>query len=124
MMGVRGRAVLVLRRLLLRIPRLRLGRRLPVKKRLLEIHAQLGHLIESLGSDKELPMAVRLLFLDPLHFHGGFDKDIADSKRVDWSETILVFNFGFHLTPLMNSGKKFTLRCMRSGRLEYTADAG
>ncbi|MEJ2007705.1 MAG: hypothetical protein P8Z30_06030 [Acidobacteriota bacterium] len=110
MTGVSGSTALRLWMLWVRhVPRLWLSGRLPVHQGLLDVHPQPGHFFESLGSDEELPMAFSFLFLDPSQILGGFNKNIADRKRVHGSETILVFAFGFHLPPLINGGKKFTL---------------
>lgn len=113
MTGMRRSALLLWLLSLLLLSSLQLlllgGWRLSVQESLFNIHAKLGHFFESFGSDEELPMAVSLFFLNPLQLLGCFDKDIANRKWVDWSETVLVFGFGFHWAPLKKCGKIFTL---------------
>jgi hypothetical protein len=97
-----------------------LGRRLPVEQSAFDIHSQLGHLFESLGSDEVLPVTLGLVFYNPLQLLRGFDKDIADVKWIDWSQTVLVFVLGFHLALPSDDGKMLTLSCKFSGRVERT----
>jgi hypothetical protein len=84
MMAVRRRAAVVLRR------------RLPVEQGTLDIHAQLGHLFKSRGSDEVLPVPFGRVFHDPLQLLCGIDEDTPNGKRIHWSQTFFVFGLGFH----------------------------
>ena len=82
-----------------------LGWRLPVQERPFDVHAELAHFLEAFGSDVVLLLTVDLFFRDPLQLFCRFNKDTSDGKRIDWSETVLVFALGCHLTPLVDDGK-------------------
>ena len=82
-----------------------LRRRLPVKQGPLDVHAEFAHLLESLRSDKVLPLTIGFVFLDPLQLLCRFDKNAPDGKRIDWPQTFVVFALGFHLSPLVVDGK-------------------
>jgi hypothetical protein len=82
-----------------------LRRRLPVKQGPLDVHAEFAHLLESLGSDKVLPLTIGFVFLDPLQLLCRFDKYASDGKRIDWPQTVVVFALGFYLAPLVVDGK-------------------
>ncbi len=99
-----------------RLPALVLLRRLPVQQSALDIHSQLGHFFEALGSDEVLPVTLSLVFFNPLQILRGFYKDIADSKGIDRSQTVLVFALRFHFAPLIDDGKMLALSRLRSGR--------
>jgi hypothetical protein len=85
---------------------LRLFRRLPVEKGALDIHAQFGHLFESLGCNEISAMPIGFVLFNPLQLLSGFDEDTADGKRIYWSKTVLFFVPGFHLSPLTDDGMK------------------
>ena len=82
-----------------------LGRWLPIEQHAFDIHAQLGHFFKTLGRDVVLPVTFRLVFFDPLQFLGSFNKDTADSERINRSETVLFITLGSHSAPLVDDGK-------------------
>jgi hypothetical protein len=100
-----------------------LGRRLSVQKSFLNIHAQLRHFFETLGSDEVLPLTFRFIFLDPSQLFYGLDKNIAHCEWVDWPQTVFVFVLGFHSAPLIDGGKMLTQFRVLSGHVERTARA-
>lgn len=50
-------------------------------------------------------MAFRRVLFDPLQFLGSLNKDTAYSKRIDRSETVVLFTLGCHSAPLVDDGK-------------------
>src|SRR5579884_3480197 len=85
---------------------LRLLRRLPVEKCAFDIHAQFRHLFETLGRNEISAMPVGFVLLNPLHLLCSFYEDTADGKRIYWSKAVLFFVLGFHLSPLIDDGKR------------------
>lgn len=91
--------------------------RLSVEKSPFDIHAQLAHFFEAFGSDEVLAVTVRFIFFDPFELLGGLDKHIPHGEWVDRPQTVLFFILGFHLAPLIDSGKMPTQFRMRLGRV-------
>lgn len=78
------------------LPVLLLFRRLAVKQRTFNVHAQFGHFFKPLGGDEVLPVAFGLVLHNPLRLLCGIDEDVSDSKGINGSETVLVLVLGFH----------------------------
>jgi hypothetical protein len=92
--------------------------RLPVKQDPLHVHAQFGHFFKPFGADEVLPLAVGLVFHNPLKLLGGFDKDTSDRKRIHGSETVLLLGLGFHGVLLIGDGRYLPCQVLLSERVD------